>query len=336
MKKKSQPIKLFLIIVLILGAGAFGAYHWFFYQLSPTHLGPASFEIPKNASLYSISETLKEKGYIRDARMFSLYLRYREVDRNIKAGEYSIEAYEGLDELIALLTTGQEKILQFTIPEGYTIRQIAKSLSSQGFLDEEEFLDLAKNPPKELIPFLGEDFPEDATLEGFLFPDTYRISRPDAYRVIETMVRQFDRVFTEEMQLRSRELGFSVFDLITLASVIEKETQYADEFPMVSSVFHNRIRDGWRLEACSTVEYVLEKESYVLTLEELKIDSPYNTYLYDGLPIGPIANPGLRAIQAALNPDKTPYYFFVAKGDGTHAFGRTLEEHNRNVRVYLP
>ncbi len=336
MKKKSPPTKLFLVLILILGASAWGAYHLLFQQLSPSYQGPVSFEISPNASLNSITEMLQEKGYVKNARVFSLYLRYREVDRNIKAGEYTIEAYSSLEDLIGILTTGQEKILQFTIPEGYTIRQIAKSLSSQGFLDEEEFLDLAKNPPKELVPTLLEGFPEKSTLEGFLFPDTYRIARPNAYRVIELMVNQFQRVFSEEMQLQSNDMGFTAYELITLASVIEKETQYADEFPMVSSVFHNRIRDGWRLEACSTVEYVLEKESYVLTLEELKIDSPYNTYLYDGLPIGPIANPGLRAIQAALNPDKTPYYFFVAKGDGTHAFGRTLEEHNRNVRIYLP
>jgi UPF0755 protein len=339
MKKKSSKSKLFIFIsvflILILITGLWG-YRWLVFQLSPAVRGPVSFEIPQNANLSSITKLIKDIGYVRNDRVFALYLRYKELDRDIKAGQYTIESYTSLEDLSSLLTRGQEKLFTFTIPEGYTIKQIARKLSTEGLVDEQAFLDLALHPPAELSRDLLAEFPENASLEGFLFPETYSLARPDAYRIIEMMTQQFKKVFTPELYSDTERLGLSPYELVVLASIIEKEAQSAEEFPQVASVFYNRLRDGWRLEACSTVEYVIDKESYVLSLEELEIDSPYNTYRVDGLPVGPIANPGARAISAALNPASTPYFFFVAKGDGTHAFSKSLEEHHRNVRKYLP
>lgn len=339
MKKKSSKSKLFIFIslfLLVILLSGIGLYQWLLFQLSPTLTGPVSFEIPQNASLASISKLLKDIGYVRNDRVFALYLRYKELDRDIKAGQYTIENYTSLEDLSSLLTRGQEKLFTFTIPEGYTIKQIARKLATEGLVDEQAFLDLALHPPAELSRELLADFPENASLEGFLFPETYSLARPDAYRIIEMMTQQFKKVFNPELYSDKDKLGLTPYQIVILASIIEKEAQSAEEFPQVASVFYNRLRDGWRLEACSTVEYVIEKEAYVLSLEELEFDSPYNTYRVDGLPVGPIANPGARALNAALHPASTPYYFFVAKGDGTHAFSKSLEEHQRNVRKYLP
>jgi UPF0755 protein len=339
MKKKTTASKLllffFIFLLLVVISGIIG-YQWLSYQLSPVNQGPISFEISQSSSLPTITKLIKDQGYVRNDKVFALYLRYKQADRDIKAGEYSIESYTSLEDLVKILTTGQEKLFTFTIPEGFTIKQIARKLSQEGLVEEQVFLDLAMHPPDEFTLGLLDDFPEDATLEGFLFPETYSLARPDAYRIIEMMTQQFKKVFSPATLQDTAKLGLSPYEIIILASIIEKEAQSADEFPQVASVFYNRLRDGWRLEACSTVEYVIEKEAYVLSLQELEIDSPYNTYRVDGLPAGPIANPGARALNAALNPANTPYFFFVAKGDGTHAFSKTLEEHNRNVSKYLP
>ncbi len=339
MKKNGLIRKLIVsltVILLIAGIGLFSAFQWIKLQLQPTYQGSIAFEIQKDTTLAQVAQKLESLGYVRNARVFTYYLRYKDVDRNIKAGEYKIEAYTSLDDLIKVLVTGQEKTYRFTVPEGFHHRQIANKLSAEGLMNAEEFKQWVHHPPDEILSKLPESIPENASLEGFLFPETYFIARPDAFRIIDLMTSQFSQIFTEEMLERSHELGFTLHEIITLASIIEREAQYYDELALVSSVFHNRLRDGWLLQACSTVEYVTEKEGYVLTLEELQIDSPYNTYMYSGLPKGPIANPGLSSIMAALYPDSSNYYFFVAKGDGTHAFSRTLEEHNRNVRRYIP
>ncbi len=334
--KASNSVFIVLFVLIVLSGGIYFTFRWIGYQLGPSYTGEVEFIIESQSTLSHISNIIQEKGYVRNARLFSLYLRYKEADRQIKAGEYHIESYTSLDNLIQILMQGQERSFDFTIPEGYNMLQIARKLSQEGLVDESEFIALAKHPPSEICQDLLSDFPAETSLEGFLFPETYRITQPDARKVIDMMTRQFRKVFTFDLEERAMELGFTPFEIIVLASIIEKEAQYADEFPLVSSVFHNRLKDGWKLEACSTVEYVIEKESYVLSLEELKIDSPYNTYLYSGLPKGPIANPGQRAIIAALYPESSPYYFFVARGDGTHAFSKTLSEHLRNVQRYLP
>ena len=218
-----------------------------------------------------------------------------------------------------------------TIPEGFTVRQIASLLKQRGIIeDEEEFCRLAFDP--RFVRSLGI---EDRTLEGYLFPDTYRFPRGTPPReVIRVMVENFRRVYDEGLAMRAKELGMTVREVVILASIIEKETGRAEERPLISAVFHNRLKKGMPLCSDPTVIYGLEEFDGNLTKEHLRRRTPYNTYLFAGLPPTAIANPGRDALLAALYPAPVPYLYFVSRNDGTHKFSVTLKEHNRAVLRY--
>ena len=300
---------------------------------------PFVLEIKEGESIDSITKKLQETGIVKSADFFRYYLRYTKQDKSIQAGYYMIsqqaDHLENLDDLIKILQEGKAKLTKYMIPEGFSIRKIAKKLSEEGLVNEERFIELAtKNGGGFTFPYL--DQVKDGNLEGFLFPDTYLISQPTEEKIIQQMLDQFTYVMQQSIQPKLTSQKRTLREIITLSSIVEMESQMPEERPIIASVFFNRLRDGWTLDADTTVEYVVEKEGYVLTREELKVDSPYNTYKYAGLPYGPISNPGLDTILAVLSPADTQYYFFVAKGDGYHAFASTLEEHNRNVAKYIP
>lgn len=300
---------------------------------------PFVLEIKEGESIDSITKKLQETGIVKSADFFRYYLQYTKQDKSIQAGYYMIsqqaDHLENLDDLIKILQEGKAKLTKYMIPEGFSIRKIAKKLSEEGLVNEQRFIELAtKNGGGFTFPYL--DQVKDGNLEGFLFPDTYLISQPTEEKIIQQMLDQFVDQMSSHIQVKLSKQPLSLREVIILASIVEREAQKDEERPIVASVFLNRIKAGWKLEACSTVEYVVLKEAYVLSLEELQVDSPYNTYKYAGLPIGPISNPGLQSILAVLEPADTKYFFFAAKGDGYHAFASTLEEHNRNVAKYIP
>jgi UPF0755 protein len=329
--------KKILIILFVLAIISGLTYNYFIYSISPSTNSDKliEFSIKENENLKDITKKLKSIGLIRDNFMFELFLRFNKIDKTIKAGEYSVQNIKNVNDLISLLQKGQDKLIKYTIPEGYNVKQIAETLSKENIVNSDEFINLAyKQGSKFKFKYNTEI--NNGDLEGFLFPETYFISKPNSEKVINQMLDQFALIFDSKMEKRAKEINMSIKDIITLASIIEKEAAIDSERAIVSSVFHNRLKEGMNLESCATVEYVVKKSSYLLTREDLKFDSPYNTYMYSGLPPAPICSPGLKSIIAALNPSKTDYLFFVAKGDGSHAFSKTYDEHLRNVQKYLP
>jgi len=221
-----------------------------------------------------------------------------------------------------------------TIPEGYTVTQIEEILAEKGIVDRTRFREALKSEDFSL-PYLSPAPRDPRHLEGFLFPATYEFPAGLAEKeIIGLMLQRFDAVLTPELQRRSQAMGLSVREVVTLASLVEREARLDEERPIIAAVFLNRLRRGMRLESCATIQYILGKQKEKLTYRDLQIPSPYNTYLHDGLPPGPIANPGLASIKAVLYPAEVDYLYFVARGDGSHYFSRTLGEHQTAARRY--
>jgi len=254
----------------------------------------------------------------------------QEADRKIHPGEYELNAAMPPAEILAKLLAGRVVLHSVTIPEGYTISQIADVLAEYRITEKAEFVQLASD--KVFMKTLGISA---ESLEGYLFPDTYRFARPTSGKeVIKTMIDQLGQVMTEEWQARARDLHMTLHEVLTLASVIEKETGAGDERPHISSVFHNRLKKKIPLQSDPTVIYGLPNYDGNLHKKDLSHPSPYNTYRWAGLPPGPIASPGADSIRAALYPAPTPDLYFVSKNDGTHHFSATLVEHNKAVEKY--
>lgn len=286
-------------------------------------------EISKGMTMDEIAVRLKQEQLIKSIWLFKLLLRWRS-GMTIKAGQYRLSACLTMLQLLDIIEQGKVFFLRVTIPEGQTMSQIADLLSKQGLGEKQDFLKYLLNQKYAQTLSI-----EATTLEGYLFPDTYFFNKGlSEEAIIATMVERFWTIFRPEWQDRSRELGFTLHQVVTLASLIEKETAKRDEKPLVSAVYHNRLRQGIRLQCDPTVIYSLDQFDGNLTREDLANDSPYNTYRRSGLPPGPIANPGEDSLRAALYPAQVDYYYFVSKNDGTHYFSFDLKEHNQAVLKY--
>jgi UPF0755 protein len=278
----------------------------------------------------AVAELLSRSGIVRSPLKFRMLARLHGADRRLKAGEYALRASMTPQEILAALERGMVKLHRLTIPEGWTVRQIAEAVEKTGLGASAEIIALAADPAVALRFGI-----EAGSLEGYLFPDTYLFPRGVAAQtIIAVMLERFRSVFTEAWARRANDLGFSVHEAVTLASIIEKETGAAAERPLISSVFHNRLKKGMRLETDPTVIYGIENFDGNLTRRHLSTPAPYNTYIIRGLPPGPIASPGSDSLHAALYPAETDYLFFVSRNDGTHLFSTHLDDHNRAVRQY--
>jgi UPF0755 protein len=339
--KKSRFKRSVLLTITIAGLLFFTGwmgFQWFQEGIHVAYNGPVSFSIEQGESLETIANKLHELDLIGNPDVFIMYLRFHQLDSQIRSGEYEFEdGIQTVQELVSWLLQGQEKVYQYTIPEGWTINQIAMMLYQEELIEDPlEFIELAKFNGG-WFPFrFQEEVLESDSLEGYLYPETYYISTVSPIKLIEQMLQQYDSLIEQKELLRAQEIGMTWNEVMTLASIIEKEAIGPEEMDIVSSVFHNRLQDHWPLQSCATLEYAVPREGYVFTEKELETDTPYNSYMYPGLPPTPICNPSLDAIKAALWPADTEYYFFVSKGDGTHAFSKSLEEHNRNVRKFIP
>lgn len=290
-------------------------------------------DVPQGAGPSSIGRRLQEAGIIRDTLSFRLALLRSGAGRRLQAGEYHFDRPMTVGQVVAKLARGEVYLVPVTFREGLTIRQMSEIYAARGLGSAADFLAAARDAR------LAAAFdPGAADLEGYLFPDTYAMSRrATAAQLVERMVAGFQKVLTPELRARAAARGLDVRGLVTLASIIEKETGKADERPLVAAVYTNRLRIGMGLQCDPTVIYALEKAGRYtgnLTREDLHVDSPYNTYRYAGLPPGPIASPGRASLEAAVNPAEVPYLYFVSRNDGTHAFASTLDEHNHNVYEY--
>jgi len=278
-----------------------------------------------------IGALLYRQGLIKDMFTFRLFAKLHGLEKSLKAGEYALSKSMNLLSIIKRLSSGQTVYQQITIPEGYTIDQIAELIGQRNLGNPDKFREAARTT----VPVLNETVNANMKypVEGYAFPDTYHITRGTTEaEILAMMLKHFEEQFTEEMRQRAQEMGLSVHEVITLASLVEKEALLPEERPIIAGVFLNRLTLGMPLQSCATIQYILGYPKPELTIEDTKIPSPYNTYQNMGLPPGPIANPGLAAIKAVLYPANTKYLYFVADSQGKHHFSTTYEEHLAMVR----
>jgi UPF0755 protein len=329
-KKRRSPLWSLLLVLVLVSTWLVG--DMLHFARTPASSEPAEVvvEVPVGMSVTALSELLHGQGLVRSAGKFRWLVRFKGAARQIKAGEYQLSTGLRPGELLNKITRGEVRLHQITFPEGYTLKQIAELLEASKLVNAESFIAAATDPP--FIHSLGI---EATSLEGYLFPDTYRFARG---LPVETMLRSFVTMFNHHFgpvqEEQARNLGFTRHQVVILASVVEKETAVAEERPLIAGVFLNRLRKRVRLQSDPTVIYGLRNFDGNLTRAHLQRDTPYNTYTRRGLPIGPICNPGAASIQAVLNPTSTPYLYFVAKKDGTHHFSTNLVEHNTAVLRY--
>jgi UPF0755 protein len=286
--------------------------------------------VPRGASLNQVAHLLEKEGIIDNGERFSLWVRLKGLENQLKYGEYYFEGESSIRDIIETLVSGKTVLHRLTIPEGFNIRQIARRVESQKLGIAEDFLAASRRP--ELLSSLGIP---GTSMEGFCFPDTYLLPEDwPAEKILEMMVLRFWEAFDDDFRHQSAKLGMTLLETVTLASIIEKESSHREELTTISAVFHNRLKRGIPLMADPAVIYGLEGFNGNLTKEDLERPGPYNLYKRKGLPPGPIANPGLQALEAALFPAESDYLYFVSKNNGTHHFSRSLKEHNRAVNLY--
>lgn len=291
--------------------------------------------IPENSNAGQIAAILKEHDLIRSSRVFINYCRKEGLDSQLKAGHYKFSRSQPLQDIVKAIADGKVVNISITIPEGYTIPQIGELLANRNICTREEWTRAIQK--KYSYPFLeGVDVTSANYLEGFLFPNTYYITEDTrAEQIVKMMLEQFQILWNTEFSSLAEERAISVYDTLIIASMIEKEAMVADERRKISGVIKNRLERGMLLQIDATVLYCLEEDKDIVTLNDLEVDCPYNTYKYPGLPPGPIACPGKDSIQAALNPEEHSYYYYVSMGDGRHYFSRTYDEHLRAKQKYI-
>ncbi len=313
---------------------AFVVLYMGYFLISPAGVDEKEeiFIVKKGSGLRPVATELEERGLIRSRHLFMVWAILKGGTRNIKAGEYSLSQSLPPVRMFHILASGAVKTYPVTIPEGLTAEQIAEILAKKNLIDKGEFISLVRD--KTLVASYHIDGP---SLEGYLYPDTYLISRDmGAKGLIDLMVNRFWHVYNSLIRDQKSSAGglSELREVVTLASIVEKETGLAEERPIIASVFLNRLKKRMRLESDPTVIYGLEDFDGNLKREDLRTPSPYNTYIHHGLPPGPIANPGREALSAVIDPVKTGYLYFVSKNDGSHYFSTTLKEHNRAVARY--
>ena len=301
------------------------------------------FTVNPGETAATIAPRLDREGLVSDGQLFLYLVRYRGVDAQLEAGEYELRPNMTMDEIIDTLQHGRLREVSITIPGGKRAEEVAELLEERGISDGEEFLSLVR-AGSSAYGFLGGR-PEGASssLEGYLFPETYRIPADyDAAAILDLLLATFGERFSPEMRQAAADKGMTVHEVVTLASIVEREAVVPEERPIIASVYLNRLAQGMYLQSDPTVQYALGYQEDAgqwwkipMSLEEdVVVDSPYNTYMYPGLPPGPLCSPGLASIEAVLEPAETPYLFFYSKFDGSHAFAETYEEHLLNQERY--
>jgi len=305
----------------------------FLFVLVPPGEGKVvrEFDLPKGSPLRRLADELEKGGVVRSARLFTLYARLTGASARVKAGTYQFSDAMKPGKILTMLVEGDVYEKRFAVPEGYSIYQIAEMLESRGLSTKEAFL--AACTDASLLRRAGI---RGKSAEGYLYPSTYNLVKvSDAKEMVLLMTEQFRKVYDARFPGLEQASGMSRGEIITLASIVEKEAVAPEEKPLIASVFHNRLKKGMPLQSDPTAVYGLRAFGGKVTGTDVRRDTPYNTYRIKGLPPGPIGSPGSDAIEAVLKPAKTGYFYFVAKNDGSHQFSATLDEHNRAVRHYL-
>lgn len=324
--RKDGSIKVILIIIIALGISSY----FYYYSVSkhPFKKGIEEVRVVVNPgdSLYKVLDNLKEENKIRSLLIIKAYIKKNNLQTNIKPGNYIIKSDVNLNVFLTDLNEGlyNKDLIKITIPEGYDIEKIAQTLENKNVISKEEFISGVK---QYVVPeYIKEKGNRKYALEGYLFPDTYMLAKEmKAEDIINIMFNRFNGALNE-LREKYKIDNDKVDTIITVASMVEKEAEASSERGKVASVFYNRMKKGMRMQSCATVLYALGEHRDKLYDRDLKVDSPYNTYIIDGFPPGPIASPGMASIEAALNPEDTNYLFFVSYNDGTHFFTHDYNE----------
>ncbi|HBW37074.1 endolytic transglycosylase MltG [Desulfosporosinus sp. BICA1-9] len=337
-KKKSFGIGILKWVILLSMAGGFGLLSWWSWAIKPysTTDNSVKITIAPGTTAAQLAGELEQRQLIRSAWAFRYLARVRNDEFKLYVGDYQLAPMMSPEEMINRLTKGATMLdaQRVTIPEGYTTEQIIDLLVQKGISNK---TDLTKVITEDTYPYsFLKNTPKGVhRLEGYLFPNTYEISRQSSpHAIIDIFLKQFEKELTSDVQTQLDSKKFSVSEWVTLASLVEKEAVKESDRPLIAAVFLNRLKINQPLQSCATIQFLLGTPKPVLYEKDLQIPSPYNTYLHPGLPPGPIANPGHASLEAVLNPAKTDFLYFVAKKDGYHAFAKTYAEHLKNVKLY--
>lgn len=335
MKRTIQVLLSIVLVIAVLG-GAMAYFGWRFIEEGASESDAVVvFEIRPGESFKAIAKRLEDEGLVRSAQKFKIYARMAGLDAKTRVGEYAIRKNMKPKEVLAIVTSGHSVEYVITVQEGFNRFEIAEAMERQGLVKKDEFLALTQDP-KLIRDLLGEDL---NSLEGYLFPETYHVTKFTGARgLIRIMVERFKENYAKVQAAHGDSLRFSRHELVTLASIIEKETGAPEERPVISSVFHNRLQKKMRLQTDPTVIYGIWEQTGQwnrnISREDLLRPTRYNTYSFEGLPPGPISNPGLAALAAAAAPAQTEFIFFVSRNDGTHTFSRTYDQHRAAVTQF--
>ena len=304
----------------------------------PAELIPRTAEpflVKKGQSDSQIAKNLEEQGIIRSSYFFRIYVTVFGMHANLRAGKYSLSGSMSLYKIAKRIVSGDVIKEKMTFIEGWDAKDIARYLAQKQLYSKEKFLNSVSKDYTEEFTFLS-DKPKELSVEGYLFPDTYEISSDEsADDVVKNMLANFDKKVTPDIRQQIAEQKKSVFEIITMASIIEKEVRNMDDKKIISGILWKRIRVGMPLQVDSTINYITRKDDPGVAIKDTKVDSLYNTYKYKGLPLGPISNPGLDSIMAAIYPKETSYWFYLSASSGKTIFSETLEQHNIAAVKYL-
>lgn len=326
-RKKKKRVAGFLLILVYLLAAWFLSY--VDRPINPS-LGDVTVRILPGTGFLKVVDKLQQTGLVRNPPFFYLLILTKGTARHLRAGEYELSGRMTPLDIVNKLSRGDIKICKITIPEDLNLREIAAHLAALHLVDEKKFLALATDRT-----FLRSLRIEGDSAEGYLFPDTYFFdSAVSPGQIIRRMVEQFWKVVTPEMSDQARRMGMTMNEFVTMASLIGKETGFSAEKPLIAAVFHNRLKKGMRLQSDPTAVYHMAPFDGEITRRHLLTATPYNTYRIEGLPPGPIANPGRDSLRAAINPARVDYLYFVSNCNGSHQFSSTLKEHNKAVVRY--
>ena len=339
LNKKGKIVVLVAVILgVIIGFGVPSYIGSCYKALNTADETVTTVVIPSGSGTEAIGSILEESGIINSGFKFKLASKFEGNDGKYKAGTYALSPSMDAITIMDIIISGDSdgNTTRFTIPEGVTVREVAQILSDKNLINYDVFMDELEHGDFD-YDFVKDLPAGENRLEGYLYPETYEIyTDASEHDIINKMLAQYDKVVTDEYYKQAKAMGYSMYDIITIASIIEEETLYKAERPIVASVIYNRLNIGQKLQVCVSVQYALPEHKEELTYKDLEIESPYNTYKYAGLPPGPICSPSISSIEAALNPADTDYYYYVLsdKNDGSHNFSNTYSEFQQNKQNY--
>ncbi len=336
MKKKNKSWFVILVILVILIIGSIFAYTTMTRPVDSNSKEEIQVDISEGFGTGDIAAELKDKGLIRNELAFKLVSKLKSYDGKFKAGTYSLKKSMDMTSIAEALISGRENGQTLTIPEGYNIYKIGKVVEDSGIATREEF-DAEVENGKFDYDFLPADKVGKERLEGYLYPDTYSYTKStSAHDIIDMALKNYEKKYKETIKAHVKKSGKSLHEVMTIASIVEKEAVKAKERPVVASVIYNRLDKGMKLQMDSTNQYILKEDKPVLNYEDIEIPSPYNTYIHEGLPPGPICSPSIDAIEAAVNPAKTDYLYFVvsSKLDGSMEYSKDYDKFEKDKAAY--